>query len=109
ARMGSTRRYTGCAYIHLRYKLTGNDKKAESPFAQAIPSRVTVIGDGALTYDPRLDSTVPGGDGPMRADDQTTWAWDADASRNNALQLLWYMLGWRIQNPVTSEWKLAVG
>lgn len=108
-RMGTTRRYTGCAWIHLRFKTTGNNKKAQSPFAQSVPSRVTIIGEGALTYDPRLDSTVPGGSGPMRANDQTTWAWNADASRNPALQLLWYLLGWRIQNPATGQWRLAVG
>lgn len=109
ARMGSTRRYTGLAYLHLRYKLTGNGKKAESPFAQNIPSRVTIRGKGALVYDPRLDSTVPGGSGAMRAGDQSTWAWSDSASRNPALQELWYELGWRIQNPATGEWKLAVG
>lgn len=102
-RMGSSRRYTGCAYVYFRYKLTGNGKKAESPFAQSVPSRVTIIGDGAATYDPRLDSTVPGGSGPMRADDQSTWAWNPNASRNPALQSLWYLLGWRING------RLAVG
>lgn len=96
ARMGTSRRYTGCAYVHLRYKLTGNSKKTESPFAQSIPSRITIAGEGALIYDPRKDSTVPGGSGSHRADDQTTWEWDDDAARNPALQLLWYLLGWRI-------------
>ncbi|MEH3098881.1 hypothetical protein [Sphingomonas adhaesiva] len=102
-RMGASRRFTGCAYVYLRYKLTGNGKKAESPFAGSVPSRVTIVGDGAFTYDPRLDSTVPGGSGPMRADDQATWAWNPSASRNPALQSLWYLLGWRING------KLAVG
>ncbi|MBY0581552.1 MAG: phage tail protein [Sphingomonas sp.] len=112
ARMGSARRYTGLAYTYFRYKLTGNDKKHESPFAQSVPSRVTIIGRGAFLYDPRLDSTVPGGSGSMRANDQTTWVaagWNDDRCRNPALQMLWYLLGWRIQNPVTSEWLLAVG
>lgn len=107
-RMGYSRRYTGLAYLHLRYKLTGNSKKAESPFAQAIPSRVTVVGDGLYLYDPRLDSSV-GGDGPQRAHDQTTWSWNDEACRNPALVMLTYLLGWRIRNPVTGEWKLAVG
>lgn len=98
ARMGTSRRYTGCAYVHLRYKLTGNSKKTESPFAQSIPSRITIVGEGAPVYDPRLDSTVPGGSGSHRADDQSTWEWDDDAARNPALQLLWYMLGWRIND-----------
>ena len=30
---------------------------------------------GQAVYDPRLDSTVPGGSGPQRADDESTWAW----------------------------------
>src|SRR5690606_27975283 len=53
ARMGSTRRYTGLAYVHLRYKLTGNTKKAESPFAQSITTRITIRGKAAMLYDPR--------------------------------------------------------
>ena len=108
-RMGSSRRYTGCAYVYLRFKTTGNGKKAESPFAASIPTRVTIVGEGALVYDPRRDDTVPGGSGPQRADDQSTWAWDEGGSRNTALVMLWYLLGWRIRNPVTGAMKLAVG
>lgn len=96
SRMGSGRRYTGCAYVHLRYKLTGNDKKAESPFARAVTTRITIRGRGAFFYDPRLDSTVAGGSGSHRADDQATWAWDDAACRNPALALLFYLLGWRV-------------
>lgn len=102
---GSSRRLTGCAYLHLRIKRTGNDKKAESPLANGLPSRITVIGDGALLYDPRKDSTVPGGSGSHRATDQSTWGayTNADDTDNPALQLLWWMLGWEINN------KLSVG
>lgn len=103
ARMGSSRRYTGLAYVHLRYKLTGNSKKAESPFAQSITTRITIRGKAALLYDPREDSTVDGGSGSQRADDQSTWTWDDDACRNPALALLFYLLGWRING------ELAVG
>ena len=103
ARMGTTRRYTGCAYVHLKYKLTGNSKKTDSPFAQSITTRITIRGDGAAVYDPRLDSTVAGGSGSHRANDQTTWTWDDDACRNPALALLFYLLGWEING------KLAVG
>lgn len=103
ARMGSDRRYTGLAYVYLRYKLTGNDKKTASPFAQSITTRITIRGDGAYFYDPRLDSTVAGGSGSHRADDQTTWAWDDGACRNPALALLFYLLGWTING------ELAVG
>lgn len=102
---GSTRRLTGCAYLHLRIKRTGADKKAESPLVGGLPSRVTVIGDGAPLYDPRKDSTVPGGSGSHRATDQSTWGayTNADDTDNPALQLLWWLLGWEINN------KLSIG
>lgn len=99
SRMGSTRRYTGLAYIHFRYKI--NDEN--SPFAQSITTRITIIGNAAMLYDPRMDSTVAGGSGAQRADDQTTWVWDDDACRNPALALLFYLLGWRING------ELAIG
>jgi hypothetical protein len=101
ARMGTTRRYTGCAYVHLKYKLTGNSKKTDSPFAQSITTRITIRGDGAYFYDPRLDSTVAGGTGSHRANDQTTWAWSDDACRNPALALLFYLLGWTINGDLS--------
>jgi hypothetical protein len=96
ARMGSTRRYTGLAYVHIKYKLTGNTSKTDSPFAQSITTRITIRGEGAALYDPRLDSTVAGGSGAHRPDDQATWIWDADACRNPALALLFYLLGYKI-------------
>ncbi|MBM7407049.1 MULTISPECIES: hypothetical protein [Sphingomonas] len=109
---GSTR-LTGCAYSRFRFKVTGNSKKAESPFSGGIPSRITVIGRGAKLYDPRRDSTVPGGNGPMRADDQSTWRYRADdgavIGENLPLQILRVLLGWRIRNPVTGEMRLATG
>ena len=33
------------------------------------------VAKGVKVYDPRLDSTYPGGSGPQRANDETTWAW----------------------------------
>jgi len=107
-RMGSSRRYTGCAYVYAAFKITKNGN-TDSPFAASITSRMTIVGDGALFYDPRLDSTVPGGSGPKRADDQSTWSWDVNAARNPALCLLWYLLGWRVQNPSSGQWLLMVG
>ena len=101
----SASRMVGCGYLWLRYYLTGTD----SPFASNITSRITVRARGAKLYDPRLDSTA-GGSGSHRANDQTTWAWVNDnVGRNPALQLLWYLLGWRIQSPIDGTWKLAVG
>ena len=99
SRMGAGRRYTGCAYVYLRYRL----KDEKSPFAQSITTRITVIGKAAKLYDPRRDSTVSGGSGTHRADNQSTWTWDDNACRNPALALLYYLLGWRING------QLAVG
>lgn len=96
SRMGSTRRYTGLAYVHIKYKLTGNSSKTDSPFAQSITTRITIRGKGAALYDPRMDSTVPGGFGSQRANDQSTWTWNNDACRNPALALLFYLLGYKI-------------
>lgn len=105
AKWGANRRMTGLAYLRLRFKLTGNSKKSESPFAQSIPQRLTIIGQGCPVYDPRFDSTR-GGSGPARADDQTTWQFSYGgvvSGRNPACQMLTYLLGWRING------KLAVG
>ena len=91
---GANHSLTGCAYIYLRFKLTGNSKKTESPF-QSIPTRVTIRGKGALVPDVRV--------GGVSAADQGTWTYGAESGRNPALQLLWYLLGWRING------KLSVG
>ena len=102
----ATSTLTGCAYIYFHIKRTGNSKKAESPLPQGMPSRVTIIGKGMKVYDPRLDSTVTGGSGTHRADDQTTWEYShsgTDIGNNPALQILAYRLGWQINS------KLAVG
>lgn len=93
---------TGCAYLVLSFKLSDNGS-TKSPFASGVTRRITTRCDGALVYDPRLDSTVTGGSGSQRAGTQSTWAWDANGSNNPALQLLWYLLGWQING------KLAVG
>jgi len=97
SKWGSTCRLTGCAYVHLRMKRTGTSSKTESPLVSGLPSRITIIGDGAYLYDPRKDSTV-GGSGTHRANDQSTWGvyTDADDTDNPALQLLWWLLGWKI-------------
>lgn len=109
---GSTR-LTGCAYLRLRFKTTGNSKKATNPFSSGISTRLTIIGRGAKLYDPRRDSTVPGGSGPMRWNDQSTWRYRADdgvvIGENLALQILRVVLGWRIRNPATGEMRLATG
>lgn len=105
-------RLTGCAYLRMRFKVTGNGKKGESPFSSGPTSRMTIVGRGAKLYDPRRDSSV-GGSGPMRADDQSTWRYTTDdgvvIGENLPLQILRVLLGWRITNPVTGAKKLATG
>lgn len=110
-RWGASAAFNGCATLYLQFKVTGNGKKGQSPFSSSITSRVTVVGKGALLPDPRFDSTA-GGSGAVRMADQTTWGWSTagyESGRNPALALLFYLLGWRIQDPATGNWKLAVG
>ncbi|TCM39155.1 hypothetical protein [Novosphingobium sp. ST904] len=45
---------------------------------------------GVKCYDPRQDSTYPGGSGTQRANDASTWAF----SRNGWIQALTFALGW---------------
>jgi len=99
ARWGSDDRLTGCAYVHLRVKRTGNTESTQSPLASGLPGRVTIIGEGMPQYDPRFDSTA-GGVGTMRVADQTTWG---ASTENPIIQALNALLGWRIAG------KLSVG
>lgn len=105
-------RLTGCAYLRMRFKVTGIGKKGESPFASGPTQRMTIVGRGARLYDPRRDSTV-GGSGPMRANDQSTWRYTTDdgavIGENLPLQILRVLLGWRITNPVTGVKRVATG
>jgi hypothetical protein len=85
---------TGCAYLILKFKLTGNSKKAESPFSQSVPTRLTIVGKGMKLPDLREDG--------VDAADQSTWDWFDDGSGNNpAWQLLAYLIGWRINGEVS--------
>jgi hypothetical protein len=93
-------RLTGCAYIHIRVDRGGTN----SPFASGLNSRITIRVDGIPVYDPRLDSTVAGGSGSHRADDQTTWQFQNGSNvlaNNVALQALTWLLGWRIGGKVS--------
>ncbi|MGZ8286147.1 MAG: hypothetical protein ACXWUO_09150 [Allosphingosinicella sp.] len=63
------------------------DKKGKR-FASGIP-QFGAVGKWVLTYDPRLDSTYPGGSGSHRFDDETTWEW----SENPALHAIAYARG----------------
>jgi hypothetical protein len=103
SKWGTTRRLTGCAYIHLRIKRSGNDKSAQSPFASGLATRMTIRVKGMPLYDPRRDGTV-GGNGSMRADDQSTWDFAPGGTAigdNTALQILNYLLGWKINGELS--------
>jgi hypothetical protein len=65
------------------------DGKGKNTFTSE-PQMLRVI-RGLLCYDPREDSTYPGGSGLQRADDQTTWA----ISKNAYIQGLTFALGWK--------------
>ncbi len=70
----SSDRGRGLCYSVLRYDLN-------EPEFQGGPLQPTARLRGAKVYDPRLDSTQPGGSGSHRRDDPGTWAY----SRNVAL------------------------
>lgn len=57
-------------------------------FASGVP-QLGAIWQGVKVYDPRLDSTYPGGSGSHRIDDETTWAY----SDTPALHALAYAYG----------------
>lgn len=92
---------TYCSFYRLKWNYS--QKKLPS----GIPSNTCNIGKGIPVYDPRKDSTV-GGSGSHRANDNTTWDYFATDSngieigRNNALQILTYLLGWYKPNVQTS-------
>lgn len=105
----ATSKFTGCAHMALHWN------PDEKKLPNGIPTRYTQVCECAPLYDPRRDSTVVGGSGTHRINDQSTWDYAAldvngqPIGRNNALQALWYILGWRIQNPSTGEWILVGG
>jgi hypothetical protein len=69
------------------------DKKGKR-FASGVP-QIGAYGQWVKAYDPRLDSTFPGGSGAHRVDDETTWEW----TENPALHFGTYAYG-RHQNGV---------
>ena len=94
--------FTGCSYSVLLWRYD-----PEHMLPRGIPQKIKQEVEGALLYDPRKDSTR-GGSGTHRADDQTTWAYEGldtngeKLGRNNALQVLWYLIGWRIEGQLVA-------
>lgn len=70
-------------------------------WASGIPQH-GMIAKWVKVYDPRLDSTYPGGSGTQRWDDETTWAWSA----NPGLHGLAYARG-RYRGSVTPKVKIV--
>lgn len=98
SKWGAKQRMTGCTTMKVRIKRSKNGK-TESPFAGGISGRWSLIGKGMPVYSPARDSTMPGGSGTQRADDCTTWAYAVgpfEQGNNPALQLLAYLLGWKV-------------
>lgn len=82
---GSTYKLSSFAAIGYSLKW---DKKGKRFPGGAVPS-IGAVWEGVKVYDPRLDSTYPGGSGSHRINDETTWAY----SRNPALHALAYAYG----------------
>lgn len=75
-------------------------------FQGGLPN-ITVEGSWAKVYDPRLDSTQPGGSGAHRYTDPTTWAWSANPALCTA-DWLCSELGYKC-NPATDiDWAYVV-
>ncbi len=88
--------YAGAPAWGAAYRLSGKaavgwsllfDRKGKV-FASGVP-QLGVVARGVRVYDPRLDSSYPGGAGPQRITDETTWTW----SENPGLHALTYAYG----------------
>jgi hypothetical protein len=84
----SASRLSGCAHVGLNFLF---DRDGER-FASGIPI-YTALCDGEKVYDPRQDSTFPGGSGPCRPGVESTYVYNA----NPACHAATYALG-RFQN-----------
>lgn len=81
---GSAYKLSGkAAYI---WTLSENSKR--SAYGGRVPTPLNVI-EGLYCWDPRLDSTYPGGSGTCRLNDPSTWVW----RENPALFALKWALG----------------
>jgi hypothetical protein len=74
-------------FAAVAWSLQWSKKGKRWPGGQIFP--LGKVPKGVKVYDPRLDSTFPGGSGSQRIDDESTWAW----SDNPALHFLTYAYG----------------
>jgi hypothetical protein len=81
-------RLSGCAHVGLNFQFDRDGKV----FASGLPI-YTALCEGEKVYDPRQDSTYPGGSGACRAGVESTYVYN----RNPACHAVTYALG-RFQN-----------
>jgi hypothetical protein len=81
---GADHKLSGYACAALTMKFDKDGKR----YSGGIPL-FGMVGRWVKIYDPRLDSTYPGGSGAQRWDDEATWEW----SENPALHALTYLRG----------------
>jgi hypothetical protein len=86
----STSRLSGCAAVGLNLRFDPDGER----FAAGIPIYTALV-DGEKVYDPRQDSTYPGGSGPCRIGVESTYVFNA----NPACHTLTYCLG-RFENGI---------
>ena len=72
-------RLRGIAYVAAEFEATLNAENFSKVYPQGEPE-VSAVVRGVRVYDPRLDSTVPGGSGAHRGDDPSTWEWSDNAA-----------------------------
>lgn len=88
----SSHRLRGICYRVLRLEAS------TKAWPNGAPQNYSSLVDGALLYDPRLDSTN-GGAGTHRTTDPSTWAF----SRNLALAVRWFLSGGSVVNDQASR------
>lgn len=81
---GTARKLSGSAC----YLVTLGENSKRSAYEGKVPGFVTVI-EGLFCYDPRQDSTYPGGSGSCRLNNPATWVW----TQNPILFALKWTLG----------------
>ena len=94
----STHVLSGCAYLYVSF---GKGAGSEAAFPNGAPQNITAEVEGALVYDPRLDSTN-GGSGSHRRGDPATWAYSA----NPALHVRHYLTGGSVVNDTHTPIKM---
>lgn len=94
ADIGTNHRHRGCAKTVVRCELV---QGGESKWNGRSPNQITPVVRGMMCYDPRLDSTFPGGAGSHRLATTSTWEW----TDNPALQWGTYRI---LAAPIGPAW-----